>query len=160
MSDRTDFDLLHGHWRVRNRRLTDRADPACEAWEAFEATAEVRPVLGGLGHVDHFVAPRLPDGAPFEGLTLRLFDPAAALWRIWWAATARPGRLDPPLAGRFADGVGRFDGEDVVGGRAVRLRFLWKLTATPGPRWEQAFSWDDGATWTTNWTMDLVAAPA
>jgi hypothetical protein len=151
----SDFDVLHGRWRVRNVRLTDRADPACATWETFEATSEVTPVLGGLGHVDRFVA-ELPGGAPFEGLTLRLSDPAAGLWRIWWSATARPGRLDPPLEGSFSDGVGRFDGEDVVGGRAVRLRFLWHLHEGADPRWEQAFSWDEGATWTTNWTMDLV----
>ncbi len=51
-------------------------------------------------------------------------------------------------------------GVPVEGGRAVRLRFLWHVQAGAGPRWEQAFSWDAGATWTTNWTMDLVRAAA
>ena len=40
-------------------------------------------------------------------------------------------------------------------GRPIRVRFLWLHTATPTPRWEQAFSTDQGLTWETNWEMDF-----
>jgi hypothetical protein len=49
---RADFDFIFGRWRVRNRKLVDVADPACEEWTEFDATAAAEPILGGLGHVD------------------------------------------------------------------------------------------------------------
>jgi hypothetical protein len=36
------------------------------------------------------------------------------------------------------------------------VRFTWSGAATPTPRWEQAFSGDEGATWETNWIMDFT----
>jgi hypothetical protein len=138
---------------VSNRRLVDRGNPDCDQWEAFDATSEVQPVLGRRGHVDRFLAPSLGDSG-FEGLTLRLYEPVSRTWRIWWSDSSRPGRLDPPMCGRFGDGEGHFDGADEIGGRSVRLRFRW-VQSEQAPRWEQAFSWDDGARWITNWVMEL-----
>ena len=83
-------------------------------------------MLQGVGHLDRMTVPEAPDGPGFEGLTLRLFDPSAQVWRIWWSSSRAPGQLDPPLVGRFSDGVGVFEGDDVVGGRPVRLRFEWR----------------------------------
>src|SRR3954447_13464710 len=100
----TDFDFLPGTWHVANRRLVNLLDPACEEWEEFEATSEARAMLGGIGNVDHFRT----DG--YEGFSLRLYEPGKDVWRIWWSSTARPGRLDPPVEGRFtADGTATFD---------------------------------------------------
>lgn len=145
-----DFDfLLQGPWHVANHRLRDGA------WERFGARADVRPLPGG-GHIDELSVPDLPGTGPVEAFTLRLFEPATGLWRIWWSSSARPGHLDPPMLGRFADGVGTFHGDDLPGPEPVRLRFLWLPEAPAGPRWEQARSRDGGATWTTDWTMDLT----
>ncbi len=158
---RHDFDFVLGTWRVRNRRLTERWDPACTTWETFDATGHAAPVLGGLGHVDRVIAPALPGGGALEGVTLRLFEPATGTLRIWWSSSARPGHLDPPMEGRFAGGRGNFDGADVVGDVPVRLRFVWLVRHDGGgPRWEQHWSPDDGATWAMNWAMDLERAGA
>src|SRR3712207_4767422 len=97
-----DFDFVFGRWHVRNRKLRDNTDPACDEWVEFDATSEAFPVLDGLGHLDRITVPDPPDGAPFEGMTLRLFDPATATWSIHWSSTRAPGRLDPPVVGRFA----------------------------------------------------------
>ena len=45
--------------------------------------------------------------------------------------------------------------EFAFAGRPVRVRFVCSGVTTP-PRWEQALSGDDGATWETNWTMDFT----
>ena len=74
---------------------------------------------------------------------------------IWWSSTRAPGRLDPPLTGRFENGQGVFTTEDVLGGRPVNLRFEW--TADPDlPVWRQLFSFDRGASWNLNWVMTLT----
>ena len=152
---RHDFDFIFGTWTVAHRRLTDHFDPGCDTWETFAGTSAAEPVLGGLGNADRIWVPEMPDGRALEGYTLRLFDPGTATWRIWWASTSRPGVLDPPVAGRFADGVGRFTGDDVLGGRPAQVEFAWRDITADGARWEQAFSFDGGATWKPNWIMEF-----
>jgi hypothetical protein len=155
---RADFDFIHGSWSIVNRRLTDPLDPACDTWAEFAATGVAAPVLDGLGNSDHFWAPELPDGGALEGFTLRLFEPETGTWRIWWASTSRPGHLDPPVEGRFTDGVGTFECDDVLGGEKVRVRFLWHSMTGTSATWEQSFSRDSGGTWQRNWVMQFTRA--
>ena len=79
----------------------------------------------------------------------------AAQWSIWWLDARAPGTLDVPVVGRFEGNTGLFLAEDVIGGQPVKVRFTW-LAHAEHPRWEQAFSADDGHTWETNWTMDFT----
>jgi hypothetical protein len=69
-----------------------------------------------------------------------------------------PHPVEPPVTGSFSGDTGTFDGPDTFGGRPVLVRFLWSGVTTPTPRWEQAFSTDNGQTWETNWTMDFTRA--
>ena len=64
--------------------------------------------------------------------------------------------LDPPVVGGFVDGVGTFIGQDTLDGRPILVRFRWSGITGPTPRWDQAFSDDDGATWEVNWVMDFT----
>lgn len=146
---RHDFDFLHGRWRVAHRRLRERLAGGT-AWEEFAGTCEARPILGGLGNVDDNLV-GLPAGG-YRAATLRLFDPATGLWSIHWV-DGRAMALDPPVRGRFADGIGTFHGEDVLDGRPIRVRFLWTAVTARSARWEQAFSADGGASWEDNWVM-------
>jgi hypothetical protein len=147
-----DFDFLIGSWRVRNRRRT-RPRGDLDAWEEFDASAVVRPLWGGRANVDEFEGQSL--SGPVRGLTLRLYDPAARQWSLYWAS-GRAGRLDRPVVGEFRDGRGEFFDQDLVDGRTVLVRYVWSDITETSCRWEQAFSPDGGRTWDVDWVMDLT----
>jgi len=150
LDGRGDFDFLMGRWNVAHRRLRRRL-ASDTYWEEFGGMCESRPIIGGLGNTDDNVL-ELPAG-PYRAATLRVFDPAAGLWSIWWVDGRAP-RLEPPVHGRFEGGVGTFLGDDVLDdGRPVRVRFTWSEVTAHSARWDQAFSADGGATWEDNWTM-------
>lgn len=147
-----DFDFYFGRWRVHNERLRERLAGSTD-WQRFDAIAECRPILGGLGNIDEFVTDEFGPTL-FIGMALRLFDRASRQWSIWWASN-RKGGLEPPVVGCFRDGVGRFEGDDTHNGIPVRVRFIWSDISANAARWEQAFSTDAGRTWETNWRMHM-----
>ncbi len=153
-----DFDFVFGRWDVHNRKLRDNSDPTCDEWVEFGATSEVWPLLRTGCHVDRMEATDPPDGDPFEGTTFRLYDPATEVWRIWWSSTRSPGRLDPPVVGRFDGAVGTFEADDEVGGRPVKVRFTWQRGERDAPRWQQEFSFDGGKSYLLNWVMEFSPA--
>jgi hypothetical protein len=147
-----DFDFWMGRWSVRNRWLRTRLAGSTD-WEEFDASVVARPMLDGLGNEDMF---RTDHAGGFTGMSFRFLDPEAGRWSIYWADSRRPGRLDPPVLGGFDGDSGVFEGDDVLDGRPIRVRFTWSEITTPTPRWEQAFSDDGGDTWETNWVMDFT----
>jgi hypothetical protein len=144
-----DFDFLVGRWMVNNRKLKTRLDN-CTEWIAFAGIQDLRKILLGMGNIDILAADL--DGKPFEGMTLRLFNPATRLWSIYWADSNR-GVLEPPVLGSFDQGVGRFFTKDTFNGRDIIVRFNWDATNPAQPVWSQAFSADQGETWEWNWYM-------
>jgi hypothetical protein len=144
-----DFDFLHGHWTVKHRRLNERGIGSSE-WSEFEGSAETRPLLAGISNIEEH---RIP-AEDLSGVALRCFDRAAKRWAIYWVSE-RDGRLQPPVLGDFDGRTGTFEGEDLDDGRSVRVRFLWARNNPLSARWEQAFSYDGGSNWETNWTMDF-----
>jgi hypothetical protein len=145
---RRDFHFLYGRWRVAHRRRVARGQ---ETWTAFEGTSYCQGLMGGLCNVDEH---DMPEGG-LQGLTLRTFDPQHGRWSIRWL-NAATGELQPPVCGRFEGGVGRFEGEDVEAGVPVKVAYLWEAITPGSARWSQAFSYDDGQTWETNWIMDFT----
>jgi hypothetical protein len=150
---RHDFDFLFGTWQIANRKRAKLVDPKSE-WIEFGAESQAGPILRGLGNVDTYEAPEFPGRPGFQGFTLRLFEPQAKLWRIWWASTISRGQLEEPVVGRFEDGIGLFECDDVVDGVPLRVRYTWKVITADSLRWEQSFSFDGGGTWDTNWMME------
>jgi hypothetical protein len=147
-----DFDFWMGRWKAHNRRLRERL-AGCTEWDEFESKVIARSILGGTANEDVF----LTDYAGgYVGMSFRFFDPATKLWSIYWADSRNPGPLDPPVVGRFDGDVGIFEGPDTFEGRPILVRYTWSGVTTPTPRWEQAFSEDDGETWETNWVMDFA----
>ncbi|HYH07058.1 MAG TPA: NIPSNAP family protein [Thermoanaerobaculia bacterium] len=148
-----DFDFLAGSWSVRSRRLV-RPLSGSREWIEFEGTNVSRPVWNGAANVDEFQA-NAPAG-PLEGMTIRLFDPQSRQWRIYWANGAKAAIDVSPMTGGFEKGHGEFYGHEVFHEKPIVVRFLWTVHSPDAARWEQAFSADEGQTWETNWTWDLI----
>jgi hypothetical protein len=97
-----------------------------------------------------------PPGGTYRAIALRSYDPKSAQWAIWWHDGRNPfGTLDPPVKGRFENGVGKFYSDDTLDGKPIRVRYVWTHTAEDSARWQQAYSPDAGKTWETNWIMDF-----
>src|SRR4030095_13315790 len=117
-----DFDFEIGAWKARLSRL-DRPLTGSTHWLGYERTAVVRKGWGGgatLGELEE-------EGTAghIEGLTLRLYNPAAGQWNITWA-NAADGVLDhATMFGGFTDGRGEFFGQDLLNGRAIYVRFVF-----------------------------------
>lgn len=145
-----DFDFLMGRWSVKNRRLKQRRTAALD-WDEFESESDTRPLFGGAGNVEEIVFAT----KGFSGVTLRLFRPETNDWALYWV-NSRDGQLQPPVVGRFVDGLGEFFGDDVDDGVPIRVRYRWSGCTPTSARWEQAFSYDQGHTWETNWSMHFT----
>ena len=94
-----------------------------------------------------------PKGA-YRAAGLRRIDPKTGLWSIWWW-DGRLSEIDPPVTGRFEEGVGTFFGDSVLADKPIRVRYIWDMPQAGVPRWQQAFSSDNGASWETNWYMEF-----
>lgn len=153
MTDRQhDFDFIFGEWSVHHRRLREALSNNPE-WVEFDGTCVGRPVWGGIGNTDEIDAPDTPWGH-IQGMTVRLFDPKAQQWAIYWA-NRLTGRMEVPMIGSFTNGVGEFYDQELFRGRAIFSRFIWSNISATTARWEQAFSADGAKTWETNWIMDF-----
>lgn len=153
MAQKNAFDFLVGNWNVHHRYLRRRL-AGCAEWIEFPGTSSMRKILGGFANMDDDDI-HLPAGR-YAGVSLRTYDPKKESWSIYWLDSRYSGHIDPPLAGRFDDGIGTFHGDDTFKGRPIRVRFLWSRITPTSARWEQAFSDDEGNSWETNWYMDFT----
>jgi hypothetical protein len=145
-SSQHDFDYLVGTWKLRNRKLVSRLTHSTE-WTSFESRVEMHQILNGLGNIDKYTDHA--SGKPYEGVALRLFNPATRLWSIYWA-DSNSGSLDPPVVGSFEGEIGHFFGRDTYRGRPIIVVFRWDVRNPSLPVWSQAFSTDEGKTWEWN----------
>jgi hypothetical protein len=142
-----DFDFEVGTWKVRLRRLLHPLSGANE-WVELEGISTVRRVWDGRANLGELEA-RSPT-TRIEGLSLRLYNPAARQWSIYWS-NSRDGSLGLPMVGRFENGRGEFYDQEQLDGRAIFVRFIFSDITPTSFRLEQAFSADGGRTWEPNW---------
>jgi hypothetical protein len=110
-----DFDFLFGHWQVHHCKLKERLVNSHE-WIEFEGTLFSPPLMGGCANVDDDVF-EIPGGT-YRGVAPRSFDAKSQQWSIWWMDSRTPlARLDPPVRGRFQNGIGAFYADDVENGK-------------------------------------------
>jgi hypothetical protein len=148
-SSANDFDFLTGKWTMDNRKLKSRLTK-CTEWDTFVSTSEnLGRILEGVGNLDFYRATF--DGKPYEGLTVRVFNPNTRLWSLFWVASD-VGIMDPPVVGSFDGPIGLFYCKDIYRGTPVIVVFKWDKTDPENPVWSQAFSTDNGVTWEWNAT--------
>ncbi len=151
------FDCLVGDWHVENRRLTKPLQDDAP-WETFSADVHMEKLPGGFSNFDTFVAPTWRPN--WMGMTLRIYNAETQLWSLYWlnpstgGIDSATGALTPPVVGRFdANGIGIFEGADVIDGKPIRVRYTWYDISANSAKWQQAFSFDGGKTWKPNWYM-------
>jgi len=143
-----DFDFQRGEWRVQHRVKRQGT------WIEFGGTCRNRALIDGSANVEEHTFSR-PAGTTY-GIALRAYDAKAGQWAIWWVDSRDPlGPLDPPVKGRFEDGVGTFYSDYIADGKSMRVRYVWSHLTANSAHWEQATSSDGGKTWDTNWTMEF-----
>jgi hypothetical protein len=146
------FDFEIGSWRVHHRVKRPTGE-----WMEFEGTSEMRLLMDGSANVEDNIFNK--QSGVTRGVAFRAFDAKSGEWAIWWIDSRDPhGALDPPVKGRFENGVGTFYSDSVVNGQATRTRFIWSKITPTSARWEQAYSIDAGKTWDTNWIMEFTRA--
>jgi len=147
-----DFDFLNGYFDVRHRTLKQTfAD--CDEWQEYDGTTTAHTYFDGAISIDEM---RFPTKESY-GLSVRLFDPVAKEWSIWWI-DSRTMRLYPPVRGGWSeDGSGcRLVGDDELDGKPILCSYEWAEITETTAHWEQAYSNDGGVTWETNWIMDFT----
>ncbi|MEV7096280.1 hypothetical protein AB0M80_25860 [Amycolatopsis sp. NPDC051045] len=145
---RQDFAWETGSWRSTVRVLAEPLSASADTWLQFAGTSTVRPLLDGRANVVEFEVSG-PDGR-IDALNMRLYEPQAQRWSLTFV-NIRDGLLTPAVYGGFRNGVGEFSGDDQLGGRPIKVRFLISRPSPDEARFEQAFSADGGMTWETNW---------
>ena len=148
-SSKNDFDFYEGKWKLHNRKLKTKLDN-CTEWTEFESTQEMYRVLNGIGNIDNYLATF--DGMPFEGMSVRLFNPKTRLWSIYWA-DSNEGILQPAVLGSFENNIAHFFTKDTFNDKKILVVFRWDVTDKENPIWSQAFSADNGENWEWNWYM-------
>jgi hypothetical protein len=149
-ASRGDFDYFIGSWRVEHRRLRKRLAGSND-WEEFAGRTRCQQMFGGLVNLNESVSYR--GGRTSYGLGLRALDEPGGRWTDWYLSAGDLSKIDPPLYGRFAKGVGTFLSREMFEGRPILVRGQFASVSAGDARWEQAFSADDGTTWETNWVM-------
>ena len=151
-SSQQDFDFLAGKWTMDNKRLKTRLNN-CTEWVEYKSSDQnFGSLLNGIGNLDIYrTSYNQVADKPYEGLTLRLFNPQTKLWSLYWV-DSNLGILDPPVVGSFDGTIGTFYCKDVFQGKKILVMFKWDKTDPNNPVWSQAFSEDNGKTWEMNMT--------
>jgi hypothetical protein len=146
-----DFDFEVGKWNIHLKRMLHPLSGSAE-WVEFDGTSVTRTFWDGKANIEEFETTNATGRV--EGMTLRLYDPKAHQWSLYWA-NGRTGQLSlPATVGEFKNGIGEFYDEEPINGRQVLVRFRWSQITPNSAHFEQSFSDDGGKTWEVNWITD------
>lgn len=148
-----DFDFLIGTWKEHFKVLRHPLTGSHE-WYGFDGTSTMRTMWGGKSNIEEDVL--LRSAGPADALTLRLYDPKTRQWSIYFG-TLKSGLDAIPQVGHFdANGVGKFYGNETIGGKPLVVRYTWTHDKSNSWLFKQAFSADHGKTWEDNWISNSI----
>jgi hypothetical protein len=150
-----DFDFELGTWHTHLTRL-DHPLSGSTKWITYDGTSVVSRVWGGRANLVELEVDG--PGGHLEGLSLRLYNPAARQWSLNFANSGS-GELSQPTIGEFKDGRGEFYDQEPFQGRAILIRNVFTNITPDSYRFEQAFSDDGGKTWELNWIATDTRVP-
>ena len=146
-----DFDFEIGSWKIHLKRLMNPLTGST-AWVEYDGTSVTRGVWKGRANLEEFEVDG-PSGH-IEGLTLRLYNPSARQWSLYWANSKNGSIGSTPNVGEFKNGRGEFFAQDTLNGRTILVRYVWSGVTPTSAHFEQSFSDDGGKTWEVNWITD------
>jgi|SRR5580700_992118 hypothetical protein len=147
------FDFLIGTWKTHYMRMRHPLSNDRQ-WYSCDGTSVVAPFWGGSANLED--GDLHCPGQYVRGVTLRLYDVATRQWFLYWGTQRNGLATGLPQAGRFnAAGLGDFLAPDTFDGKPILVRYRW-FAHRANPRFEEAFSADDGKTWETVWTTEYT----
>jgi hypothetical protein len=146
-----DFDWEIGQWRTQLSRLRKPLTGSKE-WVRYSGTTTVRKVWDGRANLVELDVDG-PAGR-LQALSLRLYNPEARQWSLNFSNSASGTMSYPPSIGEFSNGRAEFYSQEMLGSRAILVRFVLSDIKPNSAHFEQAFSADGGKSWETNWVAD------
>jgi hypothetical protein len=151
-----DFDWEIGSWTTELKRLR-RPLTGSNEWVSYSGTTRVAKVWGGKANLVE-----LEVGGPsgrLQALSLRLYNPESRQWSLNFSNSAAGVISFPPAVGEFRNGRAEFYDQELLGARAILVRFVISRITPDSAHFEQAYSDDGGKTWETNWIADDRRTP-
>lgn len=144
-----DFDFALGRWHTHiERRLHPLTGST--TWVSYDGTSNITPLWHGRANIVELDVSGA--GGRIEGVSIRLYDPAAKQWSLNYA-NASIGALGTPTIGDPRRGM--FD-QETYNNRAILVRNVFTDITPTSYHFEQAFSDDGGVTWEVNWVSTDV----
>jgi hypothetical protein len=143
-----DFDFDIGRWKTHSSRLLHPLTGST-SWVEMDGVSVVKKVWDGRANLAEYSA----DGQAghLELMALRWYNPSAHQWNIDFATPGVGVLGSVPGVGELKNGRITFYDQELLGEKAIWVRFeIWSITPDTAQS-EQAFSEDGGKTWEVNW---------
>lgn len=148
-----EFDFWVGEWDVNLRQK--QPDNTWKDWK--KSKANIYKILDGRAILELWEEQSgMSPANTIIGYSLRYFDSEIQQWVLWlnWPGVNRSGSSS--LMGEFRHGRGEFYSERPLNDSTSLIsRYTFSDVSSTSLRWDDAFSKDGGATWTSNWIMEF-----
>ncbi len=148
------FDFWIGTWDVNLRQR--QPDFSWKDWK--KSKAQIYSILDGRAILELWE--EKGSATPVQtiiGYSLRYFDEEQNKWILWlnWPGVNRSGSSS--LSGQFRHGRGEFfSRRQVTDSTSVISRYSFVDISKEKFRWDDAYSRDEGNTWSNNWIMEFT----